>query len=98
MTHPIIDNAVIGRLESLAELGEIDVADGDALLLKQRDQLEKTLAREEIPARDIVAVSAELRAVHEKLLDVAKRRRSAWGSAYGEAKVRAKMGAAPGAK
>jgi hypothetical protein len=72
----------LARLASLVELGELDVTEGDALLLTQRDKLQRTLEREELHARDVVAISAELRAVHEKLLDVAKRRRNAFSVAH----------------
>jgi hypothetical protein len=91
--------ADLARLESLADLGDLDVTDGDALLLRQREQLEKALAREDASVRDIVAVSAELRAVHEKLQDVANRRHVAWRSAQAKVKVAAltaTLGAKPG--
>lgn len=64
----------IQRLASLVELSALDIDEGDNLLLSARDRLQKALDREDLPARDVVAVSAELRAVQEKLLAVAERR------------------------
>ena len=58
----------------MPELGRLDVSDTDALLLTARDRLQAALERDNLPARDIVAVSAELRSLHDKLLTVSKRR------------------------
>ena len=64
----------VSALHSLVELGKLDVSESDALLVIVRDKLQATLARDDLPARDIVAISAELRSVHEKLLAVVERR------------------------
>lgn len=77
----------IQRLASLVELSAIDIDEGDNLLLVARDRLQKALAREDLPARDVVAVSAELRSVQDKLLAVEKRRAERLGRARLAAKV-----------
>lgn len=79
------------RLRSLVELGKLDVSESDSLLVAARDQLQAALARDDLPARDVVAISAELRSLHDKLQSIVKRRELALHEATFRAKT-AKVG------
>lgn len=82
-----VTSAEIQRLESLVELSTLDLDEGDNLLLTARDQLQKALAREDLPARDIVSISAELRNLQDKLLAVSERRAKRLSAARTKAKI-----------
>lgn len=84
-----VSSPELSALHSLVELGKLDVSDSDALLVTVRDKLQAALARDDLPARDTVAISAELRSVHEKLLAVVVRRERELHGARCKAKIAA---------
>lgn len=83
----VIASPAVQEIQAQVDLGRIDAEEGDGLLVTARDQLHAALARGDLPARDIVAISAELRSLHEKLLGVVERRERRLAEALARAKI-----------
>ena len=75
-------------MTELVELGKMDITETDTLLLTARDKLQSALERDGLPARELVAVSAELRSIHDKLLAITARREKTRIDAWVKAKTR----------